>query len=255
MHPRVFVISGPSGTGKSTIIHGAMEQVPELRLSVSYTTRSPRPGEVEGQDYYFTDRDSFERRIEAGEFLEWARVFDNYYGTSAREVARILAEEQHALLDVDVQGAKSIKSTAHGATYIFVMPPSMEVLAERLRNRGTETEESLQKRLGKAEFEASHAHMYDHTIVNDDVERAVGEMVDVIRSEAAMATQFLHKPAPRGGTPAAGEALVKKLSGNMRVGLREEMIELINSRVRSTLYRDLDRLILEAFRDYNRRDS
>lgn len=255
MHPRVFVISGPSGTGKSTIIHGAMEQMPDLRLSVSYTTRSPRPGEVDGQDYYFTDRESFERKIEAGEFLEWAQVFDNYYGTSAREVARILAEKHHALLDVDVQGAKSIKTTAHGAAYIFFMPPSMEVLAERLRNRGTETEESLQKRLGKAEFEASHAHMYDHTIVNDDVERAVDEMVGVVRSEAEKAIQFVHNPVPQGGTPAAGEALVEKLSGEMRAGLREEMIELIDSRVRTTLERDLDRLILETFHEFNRRDS
>lgn len=259
MHSRVFVISGPSGTGKSTLIHEAMNQLPELRLSVSYTTRSPRPGEVDGRDYYFTDRESFGRRIEAGEFLEWAQVFDNCYGTSAREVSRILAEGNHALLDVDVQGAKSIKAAAQGVTYIFVMPPSMEALAERLRNRGTETEESLQKRLGKAEFEASHAHRYDHTLVNDDVERAVGELVGLIRSEAQKAVQFIHDPAQPGATPAAGaarqEALVKKIGGAMRAGLREEMIELINNRVRTTLERDLDRLILDTFREFHRRDS
>ena len=256
-NPRVFVISGPSGTGKSTIIHGAMERVAELRLSVSFTTRSPRPGEKDGKDYYFIEQETFEKKIEAGDFLEWARVFDNCYGTSATEVSRILAEGRHALLDVDVQGAKSIKAIAQGVTYFFIMPPSMEELATRLRNRGTESEESLGKRLAKAEFEASHAPMYDYTIVNDDAGRAIGELVQLIRKEEKAAIRFHH----RGGTQqtetstVGGADPVEKFTREVRSHLRDEMISLINNRVRTTLARDLDRLILDTFREYTRRDS
>lgn len=259
MHPRIFVLSGPSGTGKTTIIHGAMEQVAELRLSVSYTTRPPRPGETEGEDYYFTDARAFDRRVTEGEFLEWAHVFDNQYGTTSAEIARILGEGFHALLDVDVQGAKNIQASAEGVCYIFLMPPSMEELATRLRKRGTETEESLAKRLAKAEFEASHAHLYDHLIVNDDARQAIGELVQIIRAEEQTVTPFLHNPAAAGTgeelDKTQTEELVRQMTQGMGPSLREEMISLINNRVRSTLQRDLDRMILDTFRKYQRRDS
>ena len=263
MHPRIFVVSGPSGAGKSTIINGAMGRVPELRLSVSYTTRAPRPGETEGKDYYFTDAQGFDRRVMEGEFLEWAHVFDNQYGTTFAEIGRILKEGCHALLDVDVQGAKSIQASAEGVCYIFIMPPSMDALATRLRNRGTETEESLAKRLANAEFEASHAHLYDHVIVNDDAERAIADLVKIVRTEGLTATPFRHKPAAAGRGAGEGqgpdetqtEELVQQMTEEMGPNLREEMISLINNRVRSTLQRDLDRLILDTFRNYRRRDS
>jgi guanylate kinase len=262
MHPRIFVISGPSGAGKTTIIHGALEQVPELRLSVSYTTRAPRAGETDGKDYYFTDAIGFDRRVTAGEFLEWAHVFDNQYGTTSAEIGRILGEDCHALLDVDVQGAKNIQASAEGVCYIFLMPPSMEELATRLRNRGTETEESLAQRLAKAEFEASHAHLYDHVIVNDDAEPAIAELVKIVRAEELIARPFRHNSAAAGRVPGEGqdpdepqtEELVRQITREMGPDLREEMISLINNRVRSTLQRDLDRLILDTFRNYRRRD-
>ena len=257
-HPRVFVISAPSGVGKSTIIHWALAQFPGRRLSVSVTTRPARPGEEHGRDYHFTDREAFAGKVKAGEFLEWATVFDNYYGTSASEVAGILADGRHALLDVDVQGAESIKAAAEGVTYIFIMPPSMEALRSRLRSRGTESEQSLAKRLEKAEFEAGHAHMYDRVIVNDDAERATGELVEFIHAEGKTAVPFVYDPSMRGrasrGEREQEDELVEKVARDMRSGLREEMISLINSRVRTALDRDLARLILEALQEYNRRD-
>lgn len=259
-HLRVFVISGPSGVGKSTIIHGAMALLPELRLSVSSTTRAPRLGEADGRDYHFIGQEEFDHKIKAQEFLEWAQVFDNYYGTSAFEVARIFEEGCHALLDVDVQGVKTIKSTTEGAAYFFIMPPSTEELSARLRNRGTESEESLGKRLAKAEFEAGHAHLYDHTIINDDADRATGELVDLFLSEEQKDIPFRRLAAGEQGAAseqgtARPEALVRTITREMRAGLREELISLIDSHVRAALERDLDRLILDAFREHRRRGS
>jgi guanylate kinase len=180
---RVFVVSGPSGVGKSTLIREVMRQDPELRLSISSTTRSPREGEQDGRDYYFVERAEFERMIEAGAFLEWAQVYDNYYGSSRSHVERILAAGQHAMMDVDTQGAMNIKKLCSGAVFIFIMPPSIKALEERLRDRRSETEESFQRRMAWAQHEISFKDQYDYVIANDSVEHAVSEFRRVLESE------------------------------------------------------------------------
>jgi len=180
---RVFVVSGPSGAGKSTLIREVLRQDPELRLSISSTTRAPRQGEEDGRDYFFIARQDFERKIEQGGFLEWARVYDNYYGSSRAHVEDILAAGQHVLMDVDTQGAISIKRLCTGAVFIFIMPPSLQVLEERLRDRGSETEESFQRRMARAQHEISFKDRYDCVIVNTHIDTAVEELRRVLASE------------------------------------------------------------------------
>lgn len=259
-HSRVVVVSGPSGAGKSTMIRGALERMSDLRLAVSFTTRSPRDGEQDGTDYHFIDRERFRAKIDRGEFLEWAQVFDNWYGTGGDELERILESGSHALLDVDVQGAMNIQSSTQGATFIFIMPPSMDELAIRLRSRGTESEESLQKRLAKAEFEAGHVDAYDHTIINDFADRAIDEMVEIIRAEEKFPIPFrrITETEPQSDDLPDGveeSQTVRTVTRRLGTNLRDEMITLINSHVNKRLTRDLDRLILDTFRDYTRRNS
>lgn len=256
-HPRVLVVSGPSGAGKSTIIRDALERIPQLRLSVSCTTRAMRPGEVEGRDYRFVDVPTFETKIAAGDFLEWARVYDNFYGTERAHVASLLEQGYHAMLDVDVQGAMNIKTNSSGAVFIFIKPPSLEELEIRLRDRGTESEESLGKRMAKAEHEQSYAGEYDHVIMNDYADRATKEVVGVIRMEEIRPVAFQPGAGPVAGSGGAtpGERVVEELAGRVRGSMRDEMIALINNRVNTVLQRDMDRLILDAFRKYTGRDS
>lgn len=201
---RVFVISGPSGVGKTTLIRHILDANPDIQLSVSATTRAPRPGEVDGRDYIFLDRRRFEAMIEAGAFLEWARVYGNYYGTSREHVEAILQAGRHALLDIDTQGALSIKRLTAGAAFIFITPPSLDNLRQRLRDRGSESAESLARRLAKAEHEMSHREAYDHVVVNDDVERAARELQAIIDRERQRPVAFrISHPGPR--TPGAGD--------------------------------------------------
>jgi guanylate kinase len=188
---RVFVVSGPSGVGKSTIIRGALETDPELRLSVSSTTRAPREGEQEGRDYHFIDRAEFERMIEAGEFLEWARVYDHYYGTSRANVERILAGGHHAVLDIDTQGAMNIKGMSRGAVFIFITPPSLEALEKRLRKRGSETDSSFARRMARAEHEMSFRDRYDYLVANDDKDRAIQEFRRILSQEKQRPVPFV----------------------------------------------------------------
>jgi len=180
---RVFVVSGPSGVGKSTLIHEVMRRDPELKLSISSTTRGPREGEEHGRDYFFVQREEFERMIENGEFLEWAEVYDNYYGSSRQHVESILASGRHALMDVDTQGAMNIKKLCSGAVFIFIMPPSIQALEERLRDRRSETEESFQRRMAWAQHEISFKDQYDYTIANTSVDEAVEQLSRVIEAE------------------------------------------------------------------------
>ena len=242
------------------MIRGALERMPDLRLSVSFTTRSPRDGEQDGRDYHFIDQEQFQAKIGRGEFLEWAQVFDNWYGTGVDELERILDSGFHALLDVDVQGAMNIQSSTQGATSIFIMPPSMDELAIRLRSRGTESEESLKTRLAKAEFEAGHMDAYDHTIINDFEDRAISEMVEIIRAEEKFPIPFRQtgetdpQSADLPGDAEEPDA-VRTATQRLRTNLRDEMITLINSQVNKKLTRDLDRLIIDTFRDYTRRNS
>ena len=178
---RLVVISGPSGVGKDTVLHSLFELEPQLRYSVSYTTRAPRPGEVEGTSYSFVDEPTFLAMVERGEFLEWARVHGNLYGTSLARVRECLDRGEDVVLKIDVQGAGQLRGRVGGeAVFIFLLPPSAEALRERLQARDTEDEAALAVREADAERELAEAERYDHRVVNDQVERAAREILDIV---------------------------------------------------------------------------
>ena len=179
--PRLFVISGPSGAGKGTLLAELRKQRPDLGLTVSATTRSPRPGEVDGTSYYFLSDEEFRRRIAAGEFVELAEVHGHLYGTLVSEVKRLLAKGHSLVLEIDVQGALNVRKVYPDAVLVFIEPPSLQVLEERLRGRGTEDEASIELRLKNARHEMELADQYDVRIVNDTVDRAAQELGSVMR--------------------------------------------------------------------------
>jgi guanylate kinase len=176
----LFILSAPSGTGKTTICNRVCERVPQIVFSISYTTRSPRAGERQGVDYYFVPKGEFERKIKDGQWAEWARVHDNYYGTSAQFLDTALARHQTVLLDIDVQGAAQIRKRYPDCVTVFIMPPSMEALQARLEDRQTDDAATIRKRLVNAEKEIAQKDLYHHIIVNDDLQKAVDEMVSLI---------------------------------------------------------------------------
>lgn len=177
---RLFVVSGPSGVGKGTVISKMMEKDPSLWKSVSATTRKPREGEVDGTDYFFVDRSDFERAAEGGGFLEWAEYSGNLYGTPASSVQAHLDAGENVILEIEVQGAMQVRKSAPEAVLVFVKPPSMDELERRLRGRGSESEEAVAARLEAARMELSREMEYDYVFVNDDVDTTVDEMLDCI---------------------------------------------------------------------------
>lgn len=179
--PKLFVISGPSGAGKGTLVARVRERYPELGLTVSATTREPREGEVDGLNYYFLSDDEFARRVAEHQFVEWAEVHGHRYGTLVSEVSSKLASGQSLVLEIDVQGAFQVKERFPEAVLLFIMPPSLDILKERLVSRGSETTESLTLRLANAEREMALADRYDDVVVNDDLERSTKELLDVIK--------------------------------------------------------------------------
>lgn len=179
---RLFVISGPSGVGKGTVVRAILEARPDIRFAVSYTTRAPRPGEVDGVHYRFVDEATFDAIADAGGFLEWARVFGHRSGTPAADVEAARAAGSDVLLEVDVQGARSVREKVSDAVLIFLIPPSEEELERRLRERGTEGASDLEARLSEARRETEAASAFDHVVVNDQVERAVNEVLDIIQA-------------------------------------------------------------------------
>lgn len=176
----LFVISAPSGTGKSTLIRALMQNVPDLRFSVSHTTREPRAGESHGRDYFFVDVKEFEDMIEKGGLAEWARVHGNYYGTSRDFIEENLDSGAGIILDIDVQGKEQIEKVFPDCVSIFIMPPSMETLRQRLEGRGTDSAESISKRMKNAENEISRNSGYRHLIVNDDLDSATEEITNIV---------------------------------------------------------------------------
>lgn len=172
---KMVVISGPSGSGKSTICKRLLED-PKIVFSVSATTRKIRPGEVDGRDYHFISADDFRARVSQGEFIEYAEVYGNMYGTLRAPMQAALAAGKMYLLEIDVQGALQLKALGEPGVYVFVAPPDMEALRHRLMKRGTEAPEVLERRLHKAEDETRERVKYDHVVVNDDLERAVDEI-------------------------------------------------------------------------------
>ena len=175
-------MSGPSGVGKGTLVAELRQRVPSLGLTVSATTRNPREGEKEGVSYYFLSEEEFERRVQDGEFLEWANVHGNRYGTLRSEAERLLDEGRSVVLEIDVQGGLNVRKVRPDTVLVFIEPPSAEELERRLRGRGTEDETTIRLRLSNAAAELAASADYDEHIVNDDLDRAVGELADLIDS-------------------------------------------------------------------------
>jgi guanylate kinase len=181
----LFIVSAPSGAGKTTLVERLVEQTPRLRLSRSYTSRPARQGEVDGVDYNFVTRGAFEAKRAAGEFLEWAEVFGNLYGTSAADTERIRAAGEDIVLVIDVQGARKIGSQGVAACRIFVMPPSAGVLDQRLRGRSKDSEQAIARRLAVAKAEVAAFDDYDYVVLNDELTAAVDRLRAIVLAERA----------------------------------------------------------------------
>jgi guanylate kinase len=180
---KVFVITGPSGVGKGTLISALRERVPGLELSVSATTRPPRPGEVDGRDYHFLDPEEFERRVREGAFLEHAAYSGHHYGTLRSEVESGLAGGTSVVLEIEVQGARQVREAMPEAVQVFVAPPDPADLRSRLRGRGTDSEDAIEARLRTAEQELEAREEFPHVVVNDEIERAAADLEAIVRSE------------------------------------------------------------------------
>ena len=179
------ILSAPSGAGKTTIAQRIVSSRPDVGYSISATTRARRDYEIDGRDYFFLAADEFERRRMAGDFAESAEVHGRWYGTLKAEVQRVLALQQHVLMDIDVQGARSFRKVFPDSVLIFILPPSVETLVERLRSRDSETAESLRRRLRTAMAEMEAVEEYDYIVVNDDLEGAIGRVGAIIDAESS----------------------------------------------------------------------
>jgi guanylate kinase len=181
---RLFILSAASGTGKTSLANALIESVPNVEFSVSHTTRAPRPGEKYGVHYYFVSREEFEMMVAAGQFLEHAQVFDNYYGTSRPQVEQRLKQGKSVILDIDWQGARSIKTRMPEAVSIFILPPSRAALEERLIKRGQDSPDVIARRMRDAVSEMRHYDEFDHVVVNDDFEAALADLRAIISGQS-----------------------------------------------------------------------
>lgn len=179
----LFVVSAPSGAGKTTLCRAMTDSLENLTHSISYATRKPRSGEIDGRDYHFISPARFQAMIDAGDFAEWAEVHSNLYGTSRRVLDDMISKGVDVILDIDTQGAKQIKSKFNTAVFIFIMPPSLEILEERLRNRKSDHEEEINKRMRRAREEIKDFNMYDYIVVNRDFARALTEIRSIVIAE------------------------------------------------------------------------
>jgi guanylate kinase len=182
MHGNLFVVVAPSGAGKTSLVNELLLREPEVRLSISYTTRQPRKGEEDGREYHFVDRVRFEAMIAAGEFLEHANVFGNYYGTSKRWIEEQLAGGHDVLLEIDWQGAQQVRRLFPSIHGIFILPPSLAELRRRLEGRGKDSRETIERRLAGARDDVSHVLEFEYIIVNERFESAVADLVAVVRA-------------------------------------------------------------------------
>lgn len=179
---RIF-LSGPSGVGKSTIIRTILDRHPDMRLSISFTTRSPRPGEADGREYFFVSTEAFEERVKAKRFLEWAKVHDHYYGTALDWVASMELQGYHILFDIDVQGVRQAQAQNSPGAYIMLLPPDIATLEQRLKGRGTEDSGALATRLANAKEEIRAWTLYDFLVVNDRLDQAIADVETIISAQ------------------------------------------------------------------------
>jgi guanylate kinase len=179
----LIVVTGPSAVGKGTICRALLAENPNIRFSVSCTTRKPRPGEVHGVEYFFLSHEEFKAKIDAGEFLEWAEVYGNYYGTLKSYVDEVTENGHDIILDIDRVGARSVRETYPDAVWVFVIPPSMEALRQRIAARGSESPEAVARRLAEAPKWIEEGLNYDYVIINDDLQRAVQQLRSIIEAE------------------------------------------------------------------------
>ena len=177
---KLFVFAAPSGAGKTTLVHAVVTKHPELRFSISYTTRKPRRNEADGVDYLFVTQSEFMRLRDRGEMLEYAEVFDNYYATSRSQVEEHLADDRNVVLEIDWQGARQVRESMPECVTIFILPPSVEELERRLRDRRTDAPEVIERRLRDALSDMSHWDEFDHVIINDDLNQAISDLEDVL---------------------------------------------------------------------------
>lgn len=178
----LFILSAPSGAGKSSLINALLDKHSNMQVSVSHTTRAPRPGEENGVHYHFVDQQTFKELIANDDFFEWAQVFDNYYGTSKAAIEQQLANGIDVFLDIDWQGARQVRELAPEVTTIFILPPSKEELQSRLTNRGQDSADVIASRMEKAQSESSHYDEYDYVVVNDDFDTALGEIATIVEA-------------------------------------------------------------------------
>jgi guanylate kinase len=192
----VFIISAPSGSGKSTLVHRLLKTVPNLAFSVSYTTRSPRPAETPGVDYIFVSRKDFEDRLARGEFLEHAEVFGNYYGTNRESFEMATRQGKDLVLDINIQGARQLRVAVPQAISIFVLPPSREVLEQRLRSRSQDSEEVMERRLRGSAEEVQNYTQYDFVLINRDIEEASARLANIVEAERLRQARMEEEIAP-----------------------------------------------------------
>jgi len=189
------IVSAPSGAGKTSLVKALLKTDPAIRLSVSFTTRTPRPGESDGRDYHFASRHDFEKMLAAGEFLEHAEVYGNFYGTSKSGIARDLNAGHDILLEIDWQGAAQVKQHFPQAASIFILPPSFDALRTRLTGRGQDSGVVIERRLAAAAHDVAHAEAFDYIIINDDFDHAVQDLVAITRSIRLESARQLHRHA------------------------------------------------------------
>ncbi len=182
---RLFVIAAPSGAGKTSLVKALRERKPELRLSISHTTRPMRPTEAQGREYYFVPVHEFRERVRRGEFLEHAQVFDNYYGTGRQPVEAQLSQGRDVILEIDWQGAQQVRKAMPDCVTVFILPPSRHALEERLRNRRTDSDEVIARRLRDAVSDMSHWSEFDYVVVNDDFERAITDLGHIVEGRGS----------------------------------------------------------------------
>jgi guanylate kinase len=200
---QLYVVAAPSGAGKTSLVKALLDRVPELRLSVSHTTRAKRPKEEHGREYFFISIPEFKDKVAKGDFLEHAQVFDNFYGTGRAPVEEQLATGRNVILEIDWQGARQVRASMPSAATIFILPPSRQALEQRLRNRATDSEEVIARRLRDAVGDMSHWNEFDYVVVNDDFERATGDLASIV----------LGKGEPLRAPRAALEPLLANLLG------------------------------------------